>query len=426
MFVDPELLEELTADQKEILFHKIREEQVRRWRTQYDEMRRALKPLPPPKIKWGEYAEMLPEDGEIDAAAASKRAKELEEARLRKAREEDERQSRILAEIKVQEEVQRARLESVAKRKDLERNEAEDRKRLEKEREERRMKEERELYMTQKEAREALKREQELEAEVKRREEERKKEYARIERKNAEVEAEATRQIAARQSEIYSSMQEIRAAQAKKQKEEERNRESLYAEAERKSKQHEAEKKKAVQRAREKAAKEGSLQRSTVVAVLEKKRLELSSSDAGNPNARPSRPPNEAAVLKWWKSEEGPRGVGKEPSSGQWAKWFHGPISRQESEQMLAGQGHGAFLIRLSTRIWGYTLSFNDTDRYKHFLVDAADGQYSVFGAQTRSHVSLASMVEFHNSIPVSKNGTKLVKPIGSEGGNLASLRKLI
>ena len=51
----------------------------------------------------------------------------------------------------------------------------------------------------------------------------------------------------------------------------------------------------------------------------------------------------------------------------------------------------GSFLIRISSRIWGYTLSFVDSDRFKHFLVDATDGQYSVFGAQTRWVASLCS-----------------------------------
>ena len=58
------------------------------------------------------------------------------------------------------------------------------------------------------------------------------------------------------------------------------------------------------------------------------------------------------------------RGVGRDPM-GDLQTWFHGPISRQESEKMLDGKGVGAFLIRLSTRIWGYTLSFNDSDRFK-------------------------------------------------------------
>lgn len=97
---------------------------------------------------------------------------------------------------------------------------------------------------------------------------------------------------------------------------------------------------------------------------MQKPKKNLSVHEAGNPDARPSRPPNEAAVRTWWRAEEGSRGVGRDPM-GNLQQWFHGPISRQEAESMLNGQGVGAFLIRLSTRIWGYTLSFNDSDRYK-------------------------------------------------------------
>ncbi len=94
------------------------------------------------------------------------------------------------------------------------------------------------------------------------------------------------------------------------------------------------------------------------------------------------------------------------------------------------GQPIGAYLIRVSGKIFGYTLSFVDKDRLKvrmsdgswrhilllkqhiafplslpidcpqHFLVDYTDGQYSVFGgAQSRSvhiiaHCILAPIVD--------------------------------
>ena len=38
MYVDPELLEQLSMEQRDVLFRKIREEQVRRWKLKEEEL----------------------------------------------------------------------------------------------------------------------------------------------------------------------------------------------------------------------------------------------------------------------------------------------------------------------------------------------------------------------------------------------------
>ena len=38
MYVDPELLEQLSMEQRDVLFRKMREEQIRRWRLKEDEL----------------------------------------------------------------------------------------------------------------------------------------------------------------------------------------------------------------------------------------------------------------------------------------------------------------------------------------------------------------------------------------------------
>lgn len=445
MYVDPELLEELTREQKEILFHKIREEQVRRWKVRYDENRMKMPVLQAPTLKWDEYADMLPDDDDAQAAAAMKRAQENEAKRMAEQIAEDEKQSRILAEIEIQREIEEKKAEAARKAKEIEKIEKEAAAKLEAD--QLRMKEEaieRETYMSLKEAKKAAeaeaKKAKKLEDEAKKAKAARQKEYEVIEFKRKKAEESQSKQTIAKQQQIYMSMQQVREEQRKKQLAAEKNMDKEYMNMQKKAKQAEDEKRKAAKAAREKSKKEqtaGKKQKdplnieeaarrmSLASTNPKKKKSNMSIEEAGNPDARPSRPPNEDAVISWWKSEEGPRGVGRD-LMGNLQQWFHGPISRQEAEKVLDGQGVGAFLIRLSTRIWGYTLSFNDSDRYKHFLIDAADGQYSVFGAQTRSHRDLNTLVQFHATIPVSKNGTKLVKPLGDPNGNHVSLTKLV
>ncbi|XP_078316821.1 SH2 domain-containing protein 4B-like isoform X3 [Crassostrea virginica] len=125
------------------------------------------------------------------------------------------------------------------------------------------------------------------------------------------------------------------------------------------------------------------------------KSAELKISMANAVKKRPPSPPNKQAVVEWF-LEERPKGVGTDPRTGKEAVWFHGVICRLEAENYLLNMTLGSYLVRASERVWGYTISYRAEDRCKHFLVDTSDQGYQFFGANQVVHRSLTDLVNFH------------------------------
>uniref|UniRef100_A0A8C7N810 SH2 domain containing 4B n=1 Tax=Oncorhynchus kisutch TaxID=8019 RepID=A0A8C7N810_ONCKI len=124
--------------------------------------------------------------------------------------------------------------------------------------------------------------------------------------------------------------------------------------------------------------------------------LESSSSTTHRPGLQAPRPSSRECVLLWFKEEQTPKQAGYERNSTTIAPWFHGLISRQESETLLMNTAEGSFLVRVSDRIWGYTLSYRTADGFKHFLIDASGDYYSFLGVDQNRHATLADLIDFH------------------------------
>ncbi|KAM9462713.1 SH2 domain-containing protein 4B [Clarias gariepinus] len=124
---------------------------------------------------------------------------------------------------------------------------------------------------------------------------------------------------------------------------------------------------------------------------------------------RPPRPTSRDSIMKWFKEEQKPRRAGYERSSNTIAPWFHGIISRQDSESLLMNTSEGCFLVRVSERIWGYTLSYRTASGFKHFLIDASGDYYSFLGVDQIRHATLADLIDFHKEEAITTSGGELL-----------------
>ena len=99
--------------------------------------------------------------------------------------------------------------------------------------------------------------------------------------------------------------------------------------------------------------------------------------------------------------------------------FFAGIIDRDYAERLLSQATVGSFLIRVSQKIYGYTLSYRTNSRCKHFLIDKDDNSYQFFGLNMKRHNCLFDLVTYHRTKPVSAIGNELlINPIGQREGS--------
>lgn len=125
-------------------------------------------------------------------------------------------------------------------------------------------------------------------------------------------------------------------------------------------------------------------------------------------------------IIRWFKEEQIPLRAGYEKHTERLAPWFHGIISREEAEDLLSSKGQGSFLIRVSEKIMGYVLSYRCQDSFKHFLIDASEDSYCFLGVEQLVHSTLSDLVEYHKVEPITMMGREqLLEPCGQTGNCL-------
>lgn len=407
MYIDPELLAELSEEQKQILFFKMREEQVRRWKEREAKCEQS-EPLPkshtPRKasqksVHWniaadqdvwvwvmGEHSSDKPYDVICDDIIGERARKQAEKEAEERRKAEEEELSKLSGALTLH---------------------------------------------TQSETAETWKQNAENKKTAK-------EETATTERKiiNEEIQKRSVVQktqekeiqkLEERTQEIYMNWKEAQEVKQKLEKEDSEWQETL-----RKSKAADERRRSIAKQARDdykrlsmQAIERGSVSERAKNFGGEIKRPPLPPKpkqvSAGHSNCGINRSERRQGVrrvnssstreniIKWYKEEQLPLRAGWDRSGTCVAPWFHGIISRLESEDFLKNQVAGSFLLRVSERIQGYVLTYRSEDGYMHFLIDASGTSYSFLGVDQLQHVTLAELVEYHKAEPITSLGKELL-----------------
>nr|XP_027783037.1 SH2 domain-containing protein 4A isoform X2 [Marmota flaviventris] len=114
-------------------------------------------------------------------------------------------------------------------------------------------------------------------------------------------------------------------------------------------------------------------------------------------------------IIRWFKEEQLPCRAGYQKTSDSIAPWFHGILTLKKANELLSTGLPGTFLIRVSEKMKGYALSYLSEEGCKHFLIDASADTYSFLGVDQLQHATLADLVEYHKEEPITSLGKELL-----------------
>ncbi|XP_059122894.1 SH2 domain-containing protein 7 isoform X1 [Peromyscus eremicus] len=109
-------------------------------------------------------------------------------------------------------------------------------------------------------------------------------------------------------------------------------------------------------------------------------------------------------ALKWFMETQAPSIL----QNGALPPWFHGFITRKQTEQLLRDKALGSFLIRLSDRAVGYILSYRGSDRCRHFVINQLRNRRYLVSGDTLSHSTLEELLRHYQEVQLEPFGETL------------------
>ncbi|XP_029092946.1 SH2 domain-containing protein 7 [Monodon monoceros] len=109
-------------------------------------------------------------------------------------------------------------------------------------------------------------------------------------------------------------------------------------------------------------------------------------------------------ALMWFTETQAPLIL----QNGALPPWFHGFITRKQTEQLLRDKALGSFLICLRDWATGYILSYRGSDCCRHFVINQLQNRRYLISGDTQSHGTLAELVRHYQEVQFEPFGDTL------------------